>query len=46
MIEGYADGIHYEDLAAAMPYMYADTPEVIVFLAHPDVVDQIVDWFG
>lgn len=29
-----------------MPYMYTDTPEVIVFLAPSDVVDQIVDWFG
>lgn len=45
-IEGYADGIHYKDLATAMPYMYTDTPEVIVFLAPPDVVDQVVDWFG
>ena len=29
-----------------MPYMYADEPERIDFVADAGIVDQIVDWFG
>ena len=29
-----------------MPYMYADNPERIEFIADKYIVDQIVDWFG
>lgn len=45
-IPGYEQGIDYKRLSTALPYMYTDEPERIVFLAEPDVVDQIIDWFG
>lgn len=45
-IEGYEDGIKYKELSTAMPYMYTDSPEQIVFLADAAIIDQIVDWFG
>ena len=39
-------GIDYHDYATSLPYMYADKPEVVDFLADEEIVDQIVDWFG
>ena len=45
-IKGYEDGINYKELSTAMPYMYTDSPEQIVFLADAAIIDQIVDWFG
>lgn len=39
-------GIDYHDYATSLPYMYADKPEVVDFLADEEIVDQNVDWFG
>lgn len=45
-IEGYENGINYSELATALPYMFTDKLEQIVFYAAEGIVDQIVDWFG
>lgn len=45
-VPGYKSGIDYKELSTAMPYMYTDKPERIVFIADSCIVDQIVDWFG
>lgn len=45
-VPGYENGIDYKELSSAMPYMYADKPEQIKFIADIGIVDQIVDWFG
>ena len=45
-LPGHEFGIDYHDYATSLPYMYADKPEVVDFLADETVVDQIVDWFG
>lgn len=44
-VKGFENGISYKELSA-MPYLYTDTPEQIVFLADAQIIDQIVDWFG
>ena len=45
-LPGHEFGIDYHDYATSLPYMYADKPEVVDFLADETIVDQIVDWFG
>ena len=45
-VKGYENGISYRDLSSAMPYMYTDSPEPIVFMADAEIIDQIIDWFG
>ncbi len=45
-VKGYENGINYKQIVSTMPYMYADTPERVEFIASESIVDQIVDWFG
>lgn len=45
-IKGYERGIDYKQIATEMPYMYADTPERVEFIADKKIIDQVVDWFG
>lgn len=45
-VEGYKNGINYQNLTTAMPYMYNDKPERIVIKTCDKMVDQIIDWFG
>ncbi|MBQ8789910.1 MAG: WYL domain-containing protein [Ruminiclostridium sp.] len=45
-IEGYENGINYKELSTALPYMFTDKLERVVFYAEEWVVDQVVDWFG
>ena len=45
-IPGYENGIDFKKIATSMPYMYADNPEHIEFIADKSIVDQIIDWFG
>lgn len=45
-VPGYEAGIDYKKLASSLPYMYADEPVPITFLAESGIVDQVVDWFG
>jgi predicted DNA-binding transcriptional regulator YafY len=45
-IKGYERGIDFKQIATEMPYMYADTPERVVFIADKKIIDQVVDWFG
>ena len=45
-VQGYENGVDFKKIATAMPYMYADTPERIEFIADELIVDQVVDWFG
>ncbi len=45
-VEGYKNGINYQNLTTAMPYMYNDKPERIVIKTNEKMVDQIIDWFG
>ncbi len=45
-LKGYERGINYTQIATALPYMFADTPEEIVLECEPFMVDQIIDWFG
>lgn len=45
-VPGYENGINYNELSSAMPYMYTDRPEQIDFIADVGIIDQIIDWFG
>jgi predicted DNA-binding transcriptional regulator YafY len=45
-LPGYKNGINYKDLSSTMPYMYADKPENVTFVADEGIIDQIIDWFG
>ena len=45
-VPGYQSGINYKELSSSKPYMFADPPEHITFLADNAVIDQIIDWFG
>lgn len=45
-LSGHESGIDYKEYATSLPYMFTDKPERVEFLANPDIIDQIVDWFG
>ena len=45
-LPGHANGMDYKEYATSLPYMFTDPLENIEFLSEPDIVDQIVDWFG
>lgn len=45
-LPGHESGIDYREYATSLPYMFTDKPESVEFLADPNIVDQIVDWFG
>lgn len=45
-VEGFENGIDYSMFSTALPYMFTDSIERIVFYADTGIVDQIVDWFG
>ena len=45
-LKGYENGIDYNKIATQMPYMYADDPVKIDFVADLEIIDQVVDWFG
>ncbi len=45
-VPGYKSGIDYKKISTTMPYMYTDEPERIEFATEPDIVDQVIDWFG
>lgn len=45
-LPGYESGIDYKKLSSTMPYMYTDEPQRIQFVTEPDIVDQVIDWFG
>jgi predicted DNA-binding transcriptional regulator YafY len=45
-IKGFENGIDYKRFSQGMPYMFADEPQMIEFIADGWAIDQIVDWFG
>ncbi len=45
-VEGYKNGINYQELSTAMPYMYNDKPERVNFIINEKMIDQVIDWFG
>jgi len=45
-VDGYEHGIDYNEIATALPYMYTDRPERVVFYVDESMIDQVVDWFG
>ena len=45
-IKGFENGIDYKRFSQGMPYMFADEPQVVEFIADGWAIDQIVDWFG
>lgn len=45
-VKGFENGIEYKRFSQAMPYMFADEPQRIEFIADDWAIDQIVDWFG
>ncbi|MEG2676430.1 MAG: WYL domain-containing protein, partial [Clostridia bacterium] len=45
-LNGYENGINYNELATARPYMFADKPERIVLACPEWFFDELVDWFG
>ena len=45
-IPGYENGIDFKRFSTALPYMFADQPEPVEFLAADWVIDQVIDWFG
>ena len=45
-LKGYENGIDNKKFNSQLPYMYADDPRYIKFLADIRIIDQVVDWFG
>ena len=45
-VKGFENGIDYKRFSQGMPYMFADEPQMIEFIADGWAIDQIVDWFG
>lgn len=45
-IPGYENGVDYRKISGGLPYMFSDNAEVITFYAKPEIIDQIIDWFG
>lgn len=45
-ILGCENGIDYRKISGGLPYMFSDNAEIITFYAKPEIVDQIIDWFG
>lgn len=45
-LKGYENGLDYKKYATALPYMFTDETERIVFDCDECVIDQVVDWFG
>lgn len=45
-IKGFESGIEYKRFSQSMPYMFADEPQMVEFIADGWAIDQIVDWFG
>ena len=45
-LKGFENGIDYKRFSQGMPYMFADEPQMIEFVADGWAIDQIVDWFG
>lgn len=45
-VKGFESGIDYKRFSSALPYMFADEPQMVEFIADGWAIDQIVDWFG
>ena len=45
-IKGFESGIDYKRFSQSLPYMFADEPQMVEFIADGWAIDQIVDWFG
>ena len=45
-IPGYENGVDYRKISGGLPYMFSDNAEIITFYAKPEIIDQIIDWFG
>lgn len=45
-IKGFESGIDYKRFSQSMPYMFADVPQMVEFIADGWAIDQIIDWFG
>lgn len=45
-IDGYRHGINYKEIATGLPYMFSDTPQVIMLKCKSFMTDELVDWFG
>lgn len=45
-VDGYKRGLDYREIASALPYMFADKPQTVMFYASEYIIDQVVDWFG
>ena len=45
-VKGFENGIDYKRFSSALPYMFADEPQAVEFIADGWAIDQIVDWFG
>ena len=45
-IKGFESGIDYKRFSQSMPYMFADVPQMVEFIAEGWAIDQIIDWFG
>lgn len=45
-IDGYHNGIDYNELSTAKPYMFTDKSEFITIRCEEWLIDEIADWFG
>lgn len=46
-IDGYKNGIDYNQFSSTLPYMFSDEPQSVTFSIDGEwMLDQIVDWFG
>ena len=44
-IPGFEHGINYKEISGT-PYLFADKPENIEFVADASIIDQVIEWFG
>lgn len=45
-IRGYENGIDYNELSVARPYLFADKIDRVTLKVKKRLIDQVVDWYG
>ncbi len=45
-LDGYKNGVDYEKISSALPYLYAEDIERVELIVSEIVIDDIIEWFG
>jgi len=45
-MDEYKNGIDYNMISSAHPYMFADKPKKVLIKGDPWIIDAVIDWFG